>query len=391
MGSISAEDRERLIDRALAGDSVAGRELFSEVIEPLADLFEPDLCDAYVRLFAPVIARALPDLNAAELIARYERVRHARPVSQPSPGRVFVLSRITLGSDIAVTSVILDAAMKRWPDAEIVFVGPAKNYELFAASPSIRHVLVAYPRSGGLAERLAAHDPLAQAITHPNSIVIDPDSRLTQLGLLPVCPEDRYYFFESRSYGGESGESLVSLTRRWAADIIGVTSARAFIAVNDDGGPAPDVAVSLGVGDNPAKRVPDPFEADLLCLLTTRFENVLVDSGGGGEESERVRNAVMAAGNRARIWTGSFARFAARIARSRLYVGYDSAGGHVAAACGTPAFSIFEGFPSERMLERWRPDGPGPAWLIRAEAGRPEAALEQVREALSSYTEVPDK
>ncbi len=33
-------------------------------------------------------------------------------------------------------------------------------------------------------------------------LVIDPDSRLTQLGLLPVCPEERYRLFESRAYGG---------------------------------------------------------------------------------------------------------------------------------------------------------------------------------------------
>ena len=35
-----------------------------------------------------------------------------------------------------------------------------------------------------------------------DGIVIDPDSRLTQLGLISVCDEDRYFFFESRSYGG---------------------------------------------------------------------------------------------------------------------------------------------------------------------------------------------
>ena len=38
----------------------------------------------------------------------------------------------------------------------------------------------------------------------PNSIVIDPDSRLTQLGLLPICREEDYYFFESRSFGADT-------------------------------------------------------------------------------------------------------------------------------------------------------------------------------------------
>ena len=344
-------------------------EFFRDVVEPLADRFEPALCDEYVRVFAPLIESACPDLRG--LAERYERIRRARPIAH-EPKRVFVLSRVTIGADVAVTSIILDAAKKRWPAAELVFVGPAKNHELFVADPRIQHRAVRYPRAGTLEERLAVRQSLR--FEDRDSIVIDPDSRLTQLGLIPVCPDDRYYFFESRSYGGDSADSLVALTKRWAAEIIGVADVHAFIAAPP--APAkPDVTVSLGVGENPAKRLADPFEAGLLRLLVSRYENVLVDSGGGGEEAERVRAAVAASGNRARIFTGSFAEFAAHIARSRLYVGYDSAGGHVAAACGTPLVSIFAGFPSERMLHRWRPDGPGPAHLLRADTHSPSEIL----------------
>ena len=356
-------------------DEAASRALFRDVIEPLADRFEPALCDEYVHRFAPIIESICPDLNAANLIARYERVRRPRPVSQ-QPRRVFVLSRVTLGADIAVTSIVMDAAKKRWPDAEIVFAGPAKNYELWAADPRIHHLQIAYPRMGTLPDRLAVRSALA--FDEPDSIVVDPDSRLTQLGLLPVCPEDRYYFFESRAYGGDGDESLVALTKRWVAEVLGVIDAQAFIAVPAAERQA-DVTVSFGVGENPAKRVADPFEADLLRLLVSRYDRVMVDSGGGGEEAERVRVAVAASGNRAEIFTGSFAAFAALIQQSRLYVGYDSAGGHVAAACGTPLVSIFAGYASERMLQRWSPDGPGPVELIRAEGG---ALLENVAHAL---------
>jgi len=336
-------------------------DFFRDVVEPLADRFEPALCDEYVRVFAPQIEAACPDLRG--LAERYQRIRHARPIAE-RPSRVFVLSRVTIGADVAITSVILDAAKKRWPEAAIVLVGPAKNYELFAADPGIAHRPVHYPRAGTLEERLAVRSSLT--FDDPDSIVIDPDSRLTQLGLIPVCPDHRYYFFESRSYGGDSADSLVALTRRWAAEIIGIADARPFIATPPV--PAkPDVTVSLGVGENPAKRLADPFESDLLRLLVSRHSNVLVDSGGGGEEAERVRAAVAASGNRARIFTGSFAEFAAHIANSRLYVGYDSAGGHVAAACGTPLVSIFAGFPTERMLQRWRPDGPGSIRLVRGD------------------------
>ena len=61
-----------------------------------------------------------------------------------SADRVYVLSRITLGADVAVTSVLLDAAKRRYPSAEIFFVGPRKNYELFEADPRISHREVPY-------------------------------------------------------------------------------------------------------------------------------------------------------------------------------------------------------------------------------------------------------
>jgi hypothetical protein len=353
-------------------------EFFRDVIEPLADRFEPALCDEYVHLFAPVIESVYADLEAAELIARYQRVRRARPVSQ-DPGRVFVLSRVTLGADVAVTSIVLDAAKKRWPNAEIVFAGPSKNFELFAADPRIRHLPVAYPRAGTLRDRLAVRGSLV--FDQPDAIVIDPDSRLTQLGLLPVCPEDRYYFFESRAYGGDSTDSLVTLTKRWVSEVLSIAEARAFIAVPPSSR-QPGVTVSFGVGENPAKRIADPFETELLRLLVSRYSRVLIDSGGGGEEAERVHAAVTASGDRAEVFTGPFSEFAASIARSGLYVGYDSAGGHVAAACGTPVVSIFAGFASERMLQRWRPDGRSPVRLIRSEGRELADILAEVKQEI---------
>jgi ADP-heptose:LPS heptosyltransferase len=377
-----ASTSDELTSRALAGDAEASRALFRDVIEPLADSFDHADCDEYVRFFAPVMERALPDLSAGGIVARYERVRQPRQAKQ-NPERVFVLSRVTLGADVAVTSIVLDAAKKRWPQAEIVFVGPAKNYELFASDPRIKHKPIQYARAGTLRDRLAVRDQLTLA--EQNSIVIDPDSRLTQLGLVPVCLEDRYYFFESRAYGGDTADSLVALTKTWVREVLGMQDARAYIAVAPSSRRASlqaGVTVSLGVGENPAKRLADPFEAELLRLIVSRFDKVVVDSGGGSEETERVRRAVAASGNRAEIFTGSFAEFAALIAASRLYVGYDSAAGHVAAACGIPVLSIFAGFASERMLQRWRPDGPGAVRVIRADGRTPADVLAEVEREL---------
>ena len=69
------------------------------------------------------------------------------------------------------------------------------------------------------------------------------------------------------------------------------------------------------------------------------------------------------------------------IAGASLYVGYDSAGQHVAAACGVPLITIFAGFPCERMYYRWRPSGER-ATVIRVDHPDPDEVLEGVEAAL---------
>lgn len=353
---------EGLLREALAVDQ--GRAFLSIVVERLGDLFDPRLCDVYAELFTGAIGIVCPELMP--------RVRRASP-SRNAPvhaDHVYVLSRVTLGADIAVTSVMLNAAKKRYPDAEIYFVGPRKNFELFASDPRIRHFAAPYPRSSSLADRLAA----SAALWIPGGVVIDPDSRLSQLGLLRVCEDSRYLFFESRSCGGEGLERLPELASQWAREVLGVEDARPYIAPAPAPGVPAEITVSLGVGENPAKRIEGEFERALLEMLDETGASVLVDKGAGAEERARVEAALQPG---MRTHDGAFAPFAAEIARSRLFVGYDSAGGHVASASGVPAISIAKGFASERMLARWRPHG----ILIRAED--PHEALAQVRAALT--------
>ena len=201
----------RELPRALAAES-CGKYLFGVLVEGLADRFEPALCDAYARLFSQAVAHAREGVHPALLVARYERVRRVRPVSG-KPHRIFVLSRVTLGADIAVTSVLLAAVKRRFPHADLIFAGPKKNYELFAADRHIHHVSVEY-RRGGLRERLAIWDDLQNLLSDQSALIIDPDSRLTQLGLLPVTSDERYHLFESRSYGAASDHALPVLPAR---------------------------------------------------------------------------------------------------------------------------------------------------------------------------------
>jgi hypothetical protein len=381
---------EHLLDPLIA--ETGNRALFRIVVERLGDLFEPRLCTVYADLFAGVIARRIPELHAEHLVERYQRIRKPRKLDR-EPTSVFVLSRVTLGADVAITSVLLDAAKKCFPDSQIWFVGPHKSWELFAADSRLRHLAIAYGRSGTLDDRLSIWPQLRDAVCQPNSIVIDPDSRLTQLGLLPICPEEDYYFFESRAYGDDGDEPLSALARRWAAETFGIEDARPYINTGLDPvgqrhalpGHVSEFActVSFGVGENPDKRIADPFEQELLRELP---RPILIDKGAGGEEAHRVERAVSKAGGGIAMWEGSFAGFAAHIQKSKLYVGYDSAGGHVAAACGVPLISIFAGFASERMFQRWRPSGPGPIEVIRANVGQVDNLRADCQSALKKLT-----
>ncbi len=348
-----------LLDRAIAEDD--GRLLLSVVVERLGDLFEPRLCTVYELLFRQVIERVAPEL--------IPRLRSGSAGALPvSANRIYVLSRITLGADVAVTSVLLDAAKRRYPAAEIVFVGPRKNYELFASDPRILHREAGYARGGSLQDRLRA----SAELWLDDGTVMDPDSRLTQLGLIRVCPEDRYFFFNSRSFGDEGNDRLPDLAARWTGD----PKARPYISPLDAKDASADITVSLGVGENAGKRLNDEQERELFRVVNETGASVLVDKGGSLEESGRVESALLPG---MRTHAGAFAPFAALVRRSKLFVGYDSAAGHVASASGVPLISIARGFVSPRMAARWRPLG----MVIDGDA--PDV-LDQVRRALATYT-----
>ena len=353
--------------RALGESNPAG--FFHDLIEPLADSFDP----ADVAVYESVMQTWLP----------------ATPRIVPAiPHRVdtvYVLSRVTLGADVKITSVALDAMKHRFPDARIVLVGGRKAQELFATDPRISALHTEYPRSGPVSTRIAFGYQLRDLLSAPHSIVIDPDSRLTQLGLVAPCAPERHFHFPSRAAGGDSLTNLTTLTQDWLQAIFGVRGS-AFLAPGKTTitTTEPFAAISLGVGGNMTKRIAGDLETDLIRLLCDRYANIRADRGAGGEEAARITAAVQSAGvaDRVHFWEGSFAGFASIVATSALYVGYDSAGQHAAAAAGVPLITIFAGATSVRFRARWSPCGPGPITVIDADGLAPDACLSRVRESL---------
>jgi ADP-heptose:LPS heptosyltransferase len=218
-----------------------------------------------------------------------------------------------------------------------------------------------------------------------------------------VADERPYLFFESRSYCAAGLQKLSALTAHWLQQVFGtatsvypycapsqpdVAAAQRIISALKKHAAGPIVSVSLGIGTNPAKRLPDPFEPWLLARLLSEGATVILDKGGDPEEMARIdalvatvggqgfrvlalderRDMVSSpaevAGTSLLTWQGGIGRFAALIAESTAYIGYDSAGQHIAAALGVPTIDIFTGFTSPRMPERWSPHGPGPVHVL---------------------------
>ena len=142
------------------------------------------------------------------------------------------------------------------------------------------------------------------------------------------------------------------------------------------------ICVSWGVGENDNKRLTDEFEAEALAELLEKGETVLLDRGAGGEEAMRADQLHRKLNSpRLKLHTGTYASFAGHIVQSRLYVGYDSAGQHVAAAARVPLISAFGGYACERMMYRWRPSSPN-AKVIPFDDGNRDKAIATTLEAI---------
>jgi ADP-heptose:LPS heptosyltransferase len=456
--------------------------IFASLVEILADSFEPQAVTLYNRLFAQLIdfCRKTPQglrldaelakfglTNEADLLARAERLRYVRRL-ELSPGakeqikRVIILSRVTIGADVAVTSVVIERLKQEFANAEIVLLGGSKTVELFGGDRRLRFAEIQYQRAGTLTDRLSSWlDVLAclrellADLRSEDYFIADPDSRLTQLGLLPLIAEERvanstsqarmpdrkaalansHIFFPSRELGNRTHHSLSELTAVWLNAVFGVdentlprlslkqtdrASAHALVRHMRQEDERPIVAMNFGVGDNPAKRLSEDFEKRLLHQLLQSGAKIIFDKGFGEAEhlrAEAVLQAVQgddpqgrkwkvievdeacletllrpdarlakeAAGVDVMVWQGRIGLLSALIAESALYIGYDSAGQHIAAALEVPCIDVFAGFSSPRMLDRWRPTGAAASHTIGVDTRNGQANSDAVLEEIMRF------
>jgi ADP-heptose:LPS heptosyltransferase len=433
---------DALCDLALQPEPNLGRIgqqlIFTSVVEPLADSFEPGLARVYDEIFARIIersARHSAGQRVSALLARFgvssgetllarKLRRHAGtpfPVDErPRIERVFVPSRVTVGADVAITSIVLQKIERVFPNAESVVLGPVSTRDILkGVSKRVRFIDCGYARHGTLISRLEAWVQLVSVVDHErasllpgNCLFLDPDSRLTQLGLLPVVEEEvPSLLFESRSFRRSGTGTLGELTARWLDEALGPDNGNPLypkVVVEEVDAAASRrvlqpkegrddfvTAVTLGVGGNAQKRLPGAFEVKLVRALLADGGTVVLDKGIGEEVARtgalisvlaaegvrvvelqtdplRTREGVS---GRLLVYQGGLRSLLALVAESDLYVGYDSAFQHIAAALAVPALDVFANSPSELFSSRWTPWSKAAVEVVRATATESDDAV----------------
>ena len=322
--------------------------------------------------------------------------RTLSPAERRAVKKVFILSRVSLGADIAITSLILARTQKALPEAEIFLVGPDHLRQLFYFD-GLHYLDFSYNREGDFPEKMAAWPRLFHLIAKetanfsPQEILLfDPDTRLSQLGLLPLTHTSATHYLCSRQDRSEK-LSLTAITQAWLDQIFpeSLPSAPHFQINPDQFATCQSFAkrlppttfkiiINFGVGHDDNKRLADPFEEELLTSLLQRKNTLIILDSGKGELEEGMAKRLMAklgekGYNTAELserqladadislqhgllrFSGRIDAMAGLIRSSDLFIGYDSCGQHVATATETPSIICFTGAANKRFLERWQP------------------------------------
>ncbi|MFC1524117.1 glycosyltransferase family 9 protein [Thermodesulfobacteriota bacterium] len=395
----------------------ASAALYQIIIEGLCNDFSSHgiaCCNKVILRILSLISKTPQGQGVEQLLNRFgytdetllDRYSHLQEeLALPDSARkhvrkLLILSRVTIGADIVITSPMVHRLSRAFPDSELVLIGPHHLAQLFNRISNLRFHEISYHRFGDIFEKTTAWPKIHALVQQECSgcgeheiLLFDPDSRYTQLGMLPLIDlRDTYYFPSRRDLENQSNPSLSTQVNLWLDQIINDThfchprvsfreehmdQATSFMN-KIPGNTTRSITINLGVGGNENKRIPSPFEEKLLLsLLENKNTFILLDSGHSPESAihvhgllDMVRNhgfpsdfvteeelgdKTITFSNGVMGFRGSIGAIGALIEKSNGFFGYDSCCQHLAAAVGTPAVIAFAGAPNERFLHRWRP------------------------------------
>jgi ADP-heptose:LPS heptosyltransferase len=403
--------------------------LFGIVIEALCDDFEELQTETYNRVMCQVVSycrkmpagawlnRRLKDFGVDSYDSIFSRIEKIRNNSDQyrkdirRPRKIILLSRVTIGADVAITSVMIQRLKLMFPEAEILVIGGSKLTKIFGGNPHIKIDVFDYSRRGGLFERFRGWEAVLETISREapagiakDVILVDPDSRLSQLGVLPLIDDENYLFFNSRGKDSYPKKMSISeLTNHWLDLVFGESNfcfPRVWLQKRDldraalftDGlraaGCGRIIVINFGVGGNSRKRLGEDFEKMLILKLLEEPKTVVILDRGFGEEELRRTAGLMDEFRHSSypcldtsfdaisgtLFSSGIVSvecdiggISALISNSDEFIGYDSACQHIAAAAGVPACTIFAGSNNTRFIRRWHACGPARSEIIHVD------------------------
>jgi ADP-heptose:LPS heptosyltransferase len=373
--------------------------------------------------------------TAADLVAHAEQVSHPGPFTGAGASRlrkIFLLSSVTIGRDIAVNLPAMLHLRQAFPNAEIILFADPVLGTLFGEELGVRVRPVVYPRRGNLVQLLLCYVALESAVNSEiqdlaadELLIVGMDSRLDQLMLLPLTPYDRQRYYGWQNTLPETAlrahpPSLAAQAAAWLQDTFPTAPYTLLPALRTSAAnrrraasvyrahclaDQPVVSMNFGVGGNERKRIGDAFELAVIRGLVGAGAKVLLTVAPDSEalvaaltrrlEAQGIPVAGLdPAANRSAELTppavliarGTLGEIAALIERSQVYVGYDSMAHHLAAALGHDVVAVFAGYDTPYFPDRWRPGGAGRVELIRAGGGpfRPDEQIALANRALGA-------
>jgi hypothetical protein len=275
---------------------------------------------------------------------------------------------------------------------------------MFNRIDATRVVPFLYKNDGSLIDKMTNWPNLLKIVQHEHKnyvkgeiLLFDPDSRLSQLGLLPLLDEENSFYFPSRTTGfnEKSQQNLSTLTNKWLDTLLDEEVSLASLVMFDDlhgsysslaeklrhNGCKRIITINFGVGNDPRKKITPPFETDLIKGLLALPDTIIMLDTGRGDDEQKLTDQHLQTLKEQDFNTlgidetslspekinfkhgiisyrGSLCGLGKLIKVSDCFIGYDSCGQHIANAANTPAVIVFAGAPSTRFITRWSPKNP---------------------------------